>query len=97
MALTFHYYRSKEEIEVLGFVEIQTSADLLMFINRHGGRLEIPGTVTKACVYGVDGTYTYLLVTMDGGEKVFYNFEIGQRVKKRFKLGELWRQLSTDA
>lgn len=82
------YFSSKREVEVQGFVEIETTAELLMLLNIRGDLDS--AKVTKAHI--ID--QVYLMATFNDSTKIYYRYEIGQRAKKRFKLGNDNRQTS---
>lgn len=80
------YYLATEDIEKEGFKEIKSTAELLIYLNGYGLGLVAPGTIYSVNVLTPD-LATYLLLVTNDGDKVFYHFDIGQRVKKRIKLG----------
>lgn len=87
------YLGSKEELFEDGYVEIETTVDLLSFFNYYGGYRRATGAVTK---WLIGGLFTkcdvYLSVELDIphptlGALVFYREDIARRAKKRIDIG----------
>lgn len=95
------YLYSKDLLIEQGYVELETTADLLSFFNHYGSPDKVQGEVTRWVVGDLDEAFSvmtkFLAVKLKVehphlGALIFYNEDIAKRAKKRIELGDHNRQ-----